>query len=88
MLIRGYVLHSEHVGSDLFRWSPAVTNELLHASYLQWCEANRINRTPEDRRRAGQASRAILAAEIQNADGYIIGEARFDATGPRGRSDT
>ena len=78
------MLHSEHVGSDLFQWAPAVTNELLYASYLQWCQANR-HRRPKTKAVLGKHLAQYWRPKYKMPDGSIIGEARFDATDHEGQ---
>lgn len=80
LLTRGYVLRSEHAGSELFAWTREATNALLYASYLQWCDDHKITRR-KDLAVLGKHLSQYWAPHYQVPIGGITGEARFDGAG-------
>jgi hypothetical protein len=61
VLSRGFVWKSRHGASAFKEWQNFYTSELLHRSYIQWCEANR----PFDRKSREQMG--VMMADIYQA---------------------
>jgi len=71
-LSRGFVWRAKFGAPSFAEWQSFVSTELLHASYRQWCDENRIAR-PQTRMLLGKRMAQMYQRERPRGNG-IIGE--------------
>jgi hypothetical protein len=72
VLERGFVWESRYGVTDFLTWRPFVSTLLLHKSYLQWCNRNRVSR-PRDATQLGRRMTEMYQQARPRRD-EIIGE--------------
>jgi hypothetical protein len=85
VLKRGFVWESRYGESEFLDWRPFVSTQLLHRSYLQWCNRNRVSRPKDETQLGKRMTEMYQRARPRGHE--IIGEVEASSRGPDGEEN-